>query len=119
MIGLPYKLHLLQHLKDTDKSTREDFCTQMQVMLEEDGFDDRLVFSDEATFHVTGKVNKHNTRIWRTEHPHAVVEHVRDSPKVNVFCAMSKKCVYGSGVARCASGGAGLGGATAHFLQSF
>ena len=61
---IPYKLHLLQHLKDTDKSVREDFGTQMQVMLEEDGFDDRLVFSDEATFHVTGKVNKHNTRMW-------------------------------------------------------
>ena len=78
-----------------DKSAREDFCTQMQVMLEEDRFDDRFVFSDGATFHVTGKFNKHNTRIWRTEHPHTIQEHVRDSPKVNVFCAISKKCVYG------------------------
>ena len=92
---IPYKLRLLQHLKDTDKSTREDFCTQMQVMLEEEGFDDRLVYSDEATFHVTGKVNKRNTRIWVTEHPHALQKHVRDSPKVNVFCAILKRCVYG------------------------
>ena len=68
---IPYKLHLLQHLKDTDKPDGEDFCTQMQAMLEEDGFDDRLVFSDEATVHLTGKVNKHNTRIWGTEHPHS------------------------------------------------
>ena len=59
---IPYKLHLFQHLKDTDKSARKDFCTQMQVMLA-DGFDDRLVYSDEATFHVNGKVNKHNTSI--------------------------------------------------------
>jgi len=50
---IPYKLHLLQYLKDTDKSAREDFCTQMQAMLE-DGFDDSLVFSNNATFHVTG-----------------------------------------------------------------
>ena len=57
------KQHLLQHLKDTDKSTREDFFTKMQVMLEKEGFDDRLVFGDEATFHETGKVNKHNTPI--------------------------------------------------------
>ena len=90
-----YKLHLLQHLKDTHKSAREDFCTLMQVMLEEDGFDDRLVLIDEAAFHVTGKVNKYNTRIWGTGHPHAIQEHARDSPKVNVFCAISKKCVYG------------------------
>ena len=97
---IPYKLHLLQHLQDTDKPARKDFCTQMQAMLEENGFDDRLVFSDEATFHLTGKVNKHNTRIWGTriwgtEHPRSTLEHVRDSPKVNVFCAISKKCVYG------------------------
>ena len=64
--------------------------------LEDDGFDDRLVFSDEATFHLSGKVNKHNTRIWGTENPHVTLEHVRDSPKVNVFCAMSKKRVYGA-----------------------
>ena len=92
---IPYKLHLLQHLKDTDKLAREDFCTKMQAMLEEEGLDDRLVFSDKATFHLTGKVNKHNTRVWRTEHPHSTLEHVRDSPKLNVFCAISKKRVYG------------------------
>ena len=34
---ISYKMRLLQHLKDTDKSAREDFCTQMQMMLEEDG----------------------------------------------------------------------------------
>ena len=90
-----YKLHFLQHLKDTDKPAHKDFCTQMQAMLEEDGLDDRLVFSNEVTFHLTGKVNKYNTGIWGTDHPHSTLEHVRDSPKVNVFCAISKKCVYG------------------------
>ena len=60
-----------------------------------DGFDDWLVFSDEATFHVNGKVNKRDTRIWGTENPHEIFEHVRDSPTLNVFCAMSKKAVLG------------------------
>ena len=85
-----YKLHLLQHLKDTDKPARKNFCTQMQAMLEEDGFDDHHEFSNKATFYLSGKVNKHNTRIWKTEHSHLTPEHVRDSPKVNVFCAISK-----------------------------
>ena len=89
---IPYKLHLLKHLKETEKSAREDFRTRMQVMLEEDGFNDRLVVSDEATFHVTCKVNK---RIWETEYPHAILEHVRDSPQLNSLCAISKKWVYG------------------------
>lgn len=91
----PYKLQLVQQLKDTDKPARRDFCIAMQQKMEDDGFDDRLVFSDEATFHVNGKVNKHNTRIWGTENPHELLEHQRDSPKVTVFCAMSKKAVYG------------------------
>ena len=55
----------------------------------------RFVFSDEATFHLTGKVNKHNARICGTEHPHLTREYVRYSPKMNVFCAISKKHVYG------------------------
>ena len=65
------------------------------ISQENDGFEDRLVFSDEAIFHVNGKVNKHDTRIWGTENPHELLEHQRDSPKVTVFCAMSKKAVYG------------------------
>ena len=60
----PYKLQLVQQLKDTDKPARRDFCIAMQEKLEDDGFDSRLVFSDEAAFHVNGKVNKHNTCIW-------------------------------------------------------
>ena len=92
---MPYKLQLVQHLKDTDKPLRRDCCIAMQQKMEDDGFDDRLVFSDEATFHINGKVNKHNTRIWGTENPQELREHQRDSPKVTVFCAMSKKAVCG------------------------
>lgn len=64
---VPYKLKLVQKLKDTDKPLRRDFCIAMQEKLEDNGFDDRLVFSDEATFYLNGKVNKHSTRIWGTE----------------------------------------------------
>jgi hypothetical protein len=35
------------------------------------------MFSDEATFHVSGAVNRHNVRIWRSQQPHSVMEHVR------------------------------------------
>ena len=87
---------MLQHFKDTNKSAREDFCTQMQLMAEKDGFVDRHVLSDVATFHVTGEVNKHNTRIWGTEDPHAILQHVRDSLKVNerVLRHFEEVCVW-------------------------
>jgi hypothetical protein len=59
------------------------------LVAHDDDFLRRLVFSDEATFHLSGKVNRHNVRIWGTESPHATVQHERDFPKVNVFCAIS------------------------------
>jgi len=61
----------------------------------EEGFLDRVVFSDESTFHISGKVHRHNVRIWGTENPYEVVQHERASPKINVFCAMSARKVYG------------------------
>ena len=66
----------------------------MQEKLE-DEFNERRVFIDEATFHTNGKVNRHNVCIWGEENPQATIEHDRDSPKVNVFCAILKNHVHG------------------------
>ena len=87
---IPYKLQLHQVLSVGDKQVRANFCTEMQERFEVDDFADRLIFSDEATFHVSGKVRQHSVWIWGTENPHAIIEHVRDLPKVNIFCAVSK-----------------------------
>ena len=81
----PYKLQFVQALKADDKRKRIQFCINMQQELEEDQFDEKLVFSDEAIFHTSGKVNKQNVRIWGLENPHESLEQVRDSRKVNFF----------------------------------
>ena len=47
-----------------------------------------------AQFHDSGAVNRSNVRIWGCENPHVYVQHQRDSPKVNVFCAISSQNVY-------------------------
>jgi hypothetical protein len=60
-----------------------------------DDFFNRLIFGDESTFHVGGKVNKHNVRVWGTENPWELVQYLRDSPNINVFCAASRTKVYG------------------------
>lgn len=92
----PYKLSLVQALTNNDKEMRRTFCESMLEMVEDDEtLFSRLVFSDEATFHLCGTVNRHNVRIWGTNHPHETIEHQRDSPKVNVFCAVSQNKVYG------------------------
>jgi hypothetical protein len=85
----PYKLQLLQALTASDKMKRRKFCEKMQLKMEEDGFMERLIFSDEATFHISGKVNRSNIRIWGTEHPHAMIEHQRDSEKVTGMITFS------------------------------
>jgi hypothetical protein len=90
-----YKLQLLQSLRDHDRTTHGDFCTEIQERCEEDGFSEHLIFCNKSTFHISGKVNKQNVRIWGAENPRGTVDHVQDSPKVNVFCAMSCKKVYG------------------------
>jgi hypothetical protein len=92
----PYKFQLLQELRPSDRPHWTDFCTDMLNRLEENNlFLNKIVFSDEDTFHLSGKVNRHNLIIWGSQNPHQFVEHVRDSPKVNVFCAVSRTQVYG------------------------
>ena len=81
-----YRLQLLQVLNPQDHSLHLHFCVDYQQWLEEDWFAEKLVFSDEAIFHMCCKVNCHNIHIWGTENPHATIELVRDSPKMNVFC---------------------------------
>jgi len=50
----------------------------------------RLIFSDEATIHTNGRVNRHSVRIRGKQNLHTTpLKHSRDSLKVNVFCAMS------------------------------
>jgi len=90
-----YRLQLLQALNPHDHNLRLHFCVDFQLRLEEEGYAEKLVFSDEATFHVCSKVNCHNVRIWGTKNPRETMDHVRDSPKVNVFCAVSSCKVYG------------------------
>jgi hypothetical protein len=58
-------------------------------------FLDSIIFNDESTIHISGKVNTHNCRIWGSENPRVSLEHVRDSPKVTMFCALSQERVYG------------------------
>ncbi|GFT86441.1 hypothetical protein TNCV_3259401 [Trichonephila clavipes] len=42
-----------------------------------------------------GHVDTQNTCTWSLENPHEVLESQRDSPKLNVFCAISWRKVYG------------------------
>jgi hypothetical protein len=94
LVFKPYRIQTVQQLSDEDHRRQLDFCLQLQdLMSSDDHFLEKMQFSDEATFHNSSAVNHHNVRIWGSENPHALVEHQRDSPKVNVFCAISSQKV--------------------------
>ena len=69
LVMKPYKPQLVQAVTADDKRKRKQFCVDMSEKLEEDEFNKRLVFNDEATFHTNGKVNRHNVRIWGEKIP--------------------------------------------------
>ncbi|PSN45734.1 hypothetical protein C0J52_17117 [Blattella germanica] len=58
---------------------------------DDDSFLTRVCFSDEATFHVSGKVNN----IWGFKNPRVVIEHQRDSPKLNIWCRIMRDRIIG------------------------
>ena len=47
-----------------------------------------IFFSNEATFHISGRIHRHYVRISGVENPQVSQEHERDSPKVNVWAGM-------------------------------
>jgi hypothetical protein len=91
-----YKIQVVQHLQVADYAARMDGCNALIQNIDNDNrFLENIIFSDEATFHISGRVNRHNCRIWGDENPHELYEHERDSSKVSVWCGMAKDQIYG------------------------
>lgn len=83
----PYKVQLVQQLKPVDHPNRLHFANWAENCLADDAeFYRKIIFSDEAHFHLGGYVNKQNCRIWGTENPHVVVEKPIHPQRVTVWC---------------------------------
>jgi hypothetical protein len=70
-------------------------CNFLEKLADDDTTMNKLVFSDEATFRLSGQVNRHNLRNWGSGNPHESLEHERDRAKLNVFAAVSRENLYG------------------------
>jgi hypothetical protein len=57
--------------------------------------DGLIFFSDEATFHTSGIVNKHNCRLWSESNPFITAEVAMNSPKLTIWCAMFSSEIIG------------------------
>lgn len=89
-----YKIQTFQKIENHAIEKRLFMCETLLDLLRNQP-NVNLIMSDEATFHLNGRVNKHNCRIWGDENPRAFNEFERDSPKVNVWCGVSKTKIYG------------------------
>jgi hypothetical protein len=58
LVFKPYRIQMVHQLSDEDYRRQLDFCLQLQdLMSSDDHFLEKVQFSDEATFHVSGGVN--------------------------------------------------------------
>ena len=79
-----------------DKPRRAEFTTLMlEGIYANNDYLNKVCFSDEATFHTSRNVNMHNLWIWWSENPHVVLQYVKDSPKVNVWCGLMYNKIIG------------------------
>lgn len=90
----PYKIAVVQKLNVRDYPQRSAFAQQM-LQLYEQIENLSLVMSDEAHFHLNGAVNRQNCRYWAGENPREMHEKPLHSPKVTVWCAMTKFGIIG------------------------
>ena len=54
----------------------------------EQNFPDRILWSDEATFKLNGRVNRHNCVYWSDSNPHAILEEELNVPGITVWVAI-------------------------------
>ena len=73
-----------------------EFCEQFNGSVEIDSdFPDKILYSDEAKFHLSGAVNRHNT-VWSDEKPENInIDKTAISPGVTVWCGMDSDQIIG------------------------
>ena len=90
-----YKIQICQQLFEEDYDRRVEMAEILAPILKNPRSQYLVYFSDEAIFHVSGRVHKQNCRIWASEKPMDVGEEPLHSPKVNVWCAISRAGIIG------------------------
>ena len=87
----PYKVQLVQQLKPRNYEQRLQYAIRMQELSRNDpNFTDKLIFSDEGHFHLSGFVNKQNCRIWGSENPRSIHRRELHPIKCTVWCGVTK-----------------------------
>ncbi|GFV56093.1 uncharacterized protein TNCV_935471 [Trichonephila clavipes] len=91
----PYKIRHNQQLMANDREKRLTFALTFLARVEVDAsWPWKILWSDEAHFHLSETVNTHNCRIWDTENPRTFQEIPLHSPKVTVWCRFTATFIH-------------------------
>ena len=92
----PYKIQVVQKLEPQDYDSRVEMCETLLDHFQRDpSILEQMWFSDKALFHLSGCVNRHNTRIWGLGNSVQIHVHERDTPKLIIWCAISSASLIG------------------------
>jgi len=94
--AFPYNLQTVHKLEEENNNRRVKMCeTLLKHCKNNSSILDNIWFSDEAVFHLSERINRHNTRKWGTENPKVIEEKVRDLSKLIVWCTIFSKGIIG------------------------
>jgi len=83
------KVQFIQELKPADHEKRRQFVEWiLERERESKVFAKRIIFTDEAHFHLNGFVNKQNCRIRGSENPRTIQEKEMRPKRVTVWCGI-------------------------------
>lgn len=91
----PYKIAMVQKLNERDFQSRVLTCQRLLQLVTGNDLLNVLIMSDEAHFHLSGKVNKQNFRYWSSENPKELHERPLYSKKVTVWCGVARFGIIG------------------------
>ena len=87
---------LFHRLNAGEPGRRLQFCEFWNGMIVQDPeFRYKILWSDEARFHLNGALNQHNCRYWRVAAPEITSEKTAVTVGVTVWCGMCTDDVVG------------------------
>lgn len=91
----PHKTSMFHALNEWDYANRLLFSEWLlSVIDEEPDFLNKIYWSNEAWFHLSGHVNSQNSRTWSSENPHNFLESPLHCKKIGVWAAMSPNRIF-------------------------
>ncbi|PSN52652.1 hypothetical protein C0J52_08821 [Blattella germanica] len=83
-------------MNENDQDRRMEYSEWFNNMVYNDeGFAEMIVWSDEAQFKLNGTVNRHNCIYWASENPNVHVDKAVNLPGVNAWCGFSYRGLIG------------------------